>query len=202
MAITFPIKMPNVTLQGRSLYLLAATGVLGVLLVAVRFLYLPVVAQIRERRVALEELRVKMADVQQVTEELPNQEAAVRKAQERYRLLHDRLGNDQSVARILEGLDGLAKSKKLQLVATQSSAEETDERLVTLGPEIVLREIPLTVQLTGRYRQVAEFLGELEEAPFVASVRRLSMAKLAGEGARLQADLILAVYLADRMPAP
>jgi Tfp pilus assembly protein PilO len=202
MGATLPLNMPTIKIEAPYRYVLAATGGLCVVLVLVRFLYLPVVAQIRERRVALQELQVKMADVQRVTEELPNQEAAVRKAQERYRLFHDRLGKGQSVARVLEELDALAKEKRLQLITTQSSVEEGSERLVTLGPDIVLREIPLTMQLTGRYRQVAEFLGELDEAPFMATVQRLSLTKPDREESRLKADTTLTVYLADRMPTP
>jgi Tfp pilus assembly protein PilO len=202
MAMKLPIALSGVKVQGRPLYLLAATGLLAVALVTARFLYLPAVNQIRQRQVALEELRVKMANVQHVQEELPRQEAAVRQATQRYRALQARLGEGQSVARILEELDGLAKSKRLQFLAKQSSAEDGQERRLTLGPEIALRETPLTVQLTGRYRQVAEFLGQLRQAPFVASVQQLSLTKIAGEGSRLQADLSLAVYLAERMPKP
>ena len=196
------IALPKVKLQAPYLYLLAATAGLSVLLMAGRLVYLPVIATIRDRHVALTELRVKMADVHRITEELPRQKLAVRKITERYAVLQRRLGQGQSVARILEQLNGVAKSKRVQLIATQSSAEQVTERNVNIGSEITLREIPLAVQVTGRYRQVAEFLGALDEAPFVASVRRLSLTRPERENPQLHADLLVAVYIANRMPNP
>lgn len=196
------MKPSNVKLTMPYVYLLGGTGSLCVLLLLLRFCYLPVIFRIGERRAALQELRVKMVDVQRVRVDLPKQEAALRRAEERYRTLEKRLGHGQSVARILEELNELAKHKRVQLVATQSSIDEREGRLVTLGPDMILREVPLTVQLTGRYRQMAEFLGALDDAPFIASVQRLHMTKAQRDGYTLQADLALAVYLAERMPSP
>lgn len=195
-------KPSTVTLTMPYVYLLGGTGALCVLLLLLRLGYLPVISRIGERRAALQELRVKMVDVQRVRVDLPKQEAALRRAEERYRTLEKRLGHGQSVARILEELNELAKHKRVQLVATQSSLDEREGDLVTLGPDMILREVPLTVQLTGRYRQMAEFLGALNGAPFIASVQRLHMTKAQRDGYALQADLALAVYLAERMPSP
>jgi len=194
------MKRSNVKLTMPYVYLLGGTGSLCVLLLLLRVCYLPVIFRIGERRATLQELQVKMVDVQRVSVDLPKQEAALRRAEERYRILERRLGSGQSVARILEELNGLAKDQRVQLVATQSSTDEREGQLVTLGPDLVLREALLTVQLTGRYRQVAEFLGALDTAPFIASVQRVRMIKGQSDGYQLQADLALAVYLAERMP--
>ena len=202
MASPLSLKLPRITVGPRTRYLLITTAALSLMLVSVRFLYLPVIARIRHQHAAFQDLQVKMADVERVKEELPKQEIALHALQGRYQLLYTRFGNHQSIARILEGLDSLAKTKRLQLVAKQSVADQSTEQLIHLGPEIALHEIPLSIQLIGRYRQIAEFLGELDTAPFVASVKHLSLIKPGGENTRLQADLVLAVYVAEQMPTP
>ena len=75
-------------------------------------------------------------------------------------------------------------------------------RLIPLGPEKTLREVPLKLTLRGRYGQIGEFLGEMAVVPFVASVRSLTIKKLEPAAGKLQADLALAVYLDHKATAP
>ena len=162
---------------------------------AVRVLYLPVFARIGERRATLTDLQVKVADAREFGATLPAEEAALRATSARNDTLERRLGEGQSVARILEALSEQAGDHRLQLVAVQPRAEEREERAVKLGSDLTLRAVPLALTLTGRYQQVGEFLGELGRAPFVASVEALSMTKPDAGSPKLQADLELAVYL-------
>lgn len=178
-------------------WLVGAAGIgLGALLVC-RVLYLPLVATIGDRYARLRELRVKLADARVLTKQQPSQEQALARMTARYKIVERQVGEGQSVARILETLSQQAKHHRLELVAVQPPAEEDGPRRLGLGPEMALRETPLTVQLTGRYRHVGEFLGELFHAPFLSSVRQLSMTKPHAERPALQADLALLVYLAE-----
>ena len=186
----------------RQRWLLA--GIIGVLLLGglSRFVYLPLMAAIREQRVMLRDLRVKIADAQELAEGVPIQEAALQQAQERYRGLERRIDTGQSIARILETLRRQAKDHALELVAVQPRAGANGQPTITIQPDLILRETPLTLQLTGRYRQVGEFLGELLNAPFLASVRTLTVTKPDAQHPRLRADLVLALYLSERLPSP
>ena len=182
----------------RQRWLLA--GTIGVLFLAglSRFVYLPFVATIGEQRAMLQDLRVKLADAQGLVERVPIQEAALQQDQERSRTLERRIDNGQSIARILETLRQQAKDHELELVAVQPRAEAYEHPALTIQPDLILRETPLTLQLTGRYRQVGEFLGELATAPFLASVRTVTVTKPDAQSPKLRADLVLAVYLPER----
>ncbi len=187
------MTLPRVSLEGRQGWLLGVAGAAIGVAVCIRFLYLPVIAGIGERRATLTELRVKLADAQTVAAQLPSQEQVLQETQERFRVLERRLGDGQTVSTILESLSALAKEHHIEVVAVQP--EETVAHEVPLSPTVTLREVPLTLQLTGRYRNVGEFLGMLPSAPFVASVRALKISKLPPAGATLRAELALAVYL-------
>ena len=181
---------------------LAAALALVVLLGAVRYLYLPVIARIGEQRAQLQDLTVKVADAQVLAEALPKHEAALRESQSRYHTLEIRVGGEQSVARILDGLGKWAKDHRLEVVAVQPRANDAEPFLVSTGPGLLLRAAPLSLKLRGRYRQLGEFLGKLPDAPFLGTVRRLTVRQPQSDSAQLEADLVLAVYLQERTPAP
>ena len=195
------MKPPVVQLGFREQLMLGATAAAATLLLAVRFLYLPVIGRIGEQRAMIRDLVVKTADAQALAAQRPTTEAALRDAQQRYRTLEDQVGSGQSVGKILELLGAQAKAHRLELTVVQQAPDELQARVVTLGPELTLREVPLTLQVSGRYRQIGEFLGGLQEAPFLSSVRTLTMAKAQAESPTLRAELVLAVYLAERSSA-
>jgi Tfp pilus assembly protein PilO len=172
------------------------------LIVLFRFVYRPMVGKMDEQRAMLQNLQVKIADAKGLAERLPIQEAALQQARERYHTLKSRFDNGQSVAHILETLKLQAQNHELTLVAVQPRADETEHRLFTLEPGTTLREMPLTLQLTGGYRQLGEFLGELLNPPLMAFVRNLTVTKPEAESPPLRADLVLAVYLAERPSSP
>ena len=175
---------------------LASAGALLLL----RVVYLPLLAGIGHRYARLQEVRVKIADVRVLKEQQPTQQKALAQMKARQQTLQHQVGEGQSVARILETLSQQAKRHRLELVAVQPPAEEEAPRRVSVGPDMTLRELPLSVQLIGRYRQVGEFLGELYHAPFLSSVRQVMIAKPQADRAIIQADLALVVYLADAGP--
>lgn len=179
-------------------WLLGGLGGLVALLVLIRVLYLPVTARISERQAVLHELRVKVADAKAMVDQRPRQEAAQREAQARFRALEARTGERQSVAGVLELIAASAKQHRLQLVAVKPRTDVHDRRVVPLGEEVSLQEVPLSLQVVGRYRQIGEFLGALEGSPFIASVRKVTMVRQQAGSAQLQADLELGIYLMER----
>jgi Tfp pilus assembly protein PilO len=188
-------------LEPRHKLLLGGAAALVVMVWLVRFLYLPVLAAIGERRAILQDLQVKLADAAVLTERLPQQEADLRGARARYAELEERVGSGQSLGRVLESLGQEAKRHRLELLSVKPKEEATARR-TSIGPDLVLREHPLTLRLDGRYQQFGEFLGGLSTAPFLASVRALSLAKTQPESTQLRADLVLAVHLAEESAAP
>ena len=185
----------RVSLTAQQRLIAAVAGACAAALLAVRFLYIPLWGRLGEQHASLMALRVKIADARALMERLPAEEAALADATTRYQLLERRIGGEQSMARILEALGRQAKAHHLELATVQSRTEAHDERTVTLGQGMTLREVPLTLQLTGRYRQLGEFFSELPTAPYVAAIKRLRVTRPDAETPRLQADLTLAVYL-------
>ncbi len=179
----------------QKLALAIAGGLTGVMLV-VRFLYIPLWGQLTQRQAALKSLHVKVADAHLFMERLPLEEAGLKDVQTRRQALEHRIGHGQSLARILEQLGQQAKARHLELVSIQPRTGEREDHTVTLGPELALREVPLTLQVTGRYRQIGEFLGELPKSSYVAAVKTLHMIRPIPESPKLKADIVLAVYLA------
>ena len=179
-----------------------AVGVVAVLVAVaglIRFVYAPVFARIMQQRAMIQELRLKTTEARTLAAERSAQEAEFQRVQERYRVLERQIGKGQSIARILEALSDDAKRRRLEFVAVQPRREEGQKpRVLNLGPQTLWREVPLSLQLTGRYRQIAEFLGGLSEAPFFGVLRTVTITKAQSEGLSLKADVELAVYLEER----
>ena len=179
----------------RQQLVLGAAGTVLALVLQVRFLLMPGVARLRESRGALQELQAAIASTGALVSRLPKEQAALQDVQGRSRALASRVGERQSVARILETLSRQAKAGQLELVTMQPRAGEGGKRLLSFGPELTLSEAPLTLQVTGRYQALGEFLGRLSDAPFLSSVRTLTVTKPDAARPELRADLVLVVYL-------
>ena len=192
------VKLPAVKLAPRYQLLVGITGGLVLAVWAIRFLYLPLLGRIAEHRVRLRDLAVKIEDARVLTAQLPQQQAALQQAGATFQSAYGRVGDGQSVARILESLSLQAKGYQLGLTAAQPRTADDQSVPIIMGPELALREVPLTLQLKGRYQQMGEFLGWISDGPFVASVRRVSIRKPQADSVQLEADLVIAAYLAER----
>ena len=175
---------------------LSITGLLMVLVLLVRWVYLPVIGQIRERRVAVQDLRVKIADAKELLPKLPAQEAAFQQAKQRFETLQIRLGNAQALANILDTLRTQAERLHLEFSATQLPYEEEAQGVIRLGAGLALREVPVTLTLIGRYRNLGELLGSLAEAPVVGAIDTLSVGSKPEFQPRLEANVSLKMWLA------
>ena len=157
----------------------------------------PLLSRIRRQRALWRERQVQAADAELVLAQGAKQDAAFEQVQQAYQALARRLARSPSLAAVLEQLGRRATEQGLELTATQPKGS-VEPRLIALGLGIRLREVPLTLQLTGRYRDIGEFLAVLPREPFLASVHRLAITKQEAEGVPVQADLALLVYLPDR----
>lgn len=192
---------PSAPLTRRQKLLAGGVGAALLVLGAVRVIYLPVLARIGERRAALQELTVKIAEGTILIESATAHEAALQELQARSRALEGRLSDEQSLATVLETIAGQANAYRLELVAVQPRTDVHGQQPLALGPDLRVRAIPLSLQVTGRYRQVGEFLAALHEAPFLVSVRKVTMTRQQEGSAALQGDVELAVYLMDLSPS-
>ena len=168
----------------------------------VRFVYQPMLGTLHEQRTIVRDLQVKIADARGLADRMPMQEALLQQERERYRTLVGRIDKSQSVARVIEVLRTQAKDRQVQLSAVQPHAEPDALRAFAFGSETTLRETLLTLQVSGRYRRIAEFLGALLDQPFLVHVRAVRLATSAAKGKDLHAELSLAVYLPERSGSP
>ena len=161
----------------------------------------PLLGTLRQQRAGLQELRVKIADTRGLASRLPLEEVALRQEEERYRALEGRIDKKQSMARVIEMLRTQAKDYQLQLSAVQPPAKADALRTFAFGSETTLRETLLTLQMSGRYQHIGQFLRALLDQPFLIYVRDVTLTKAAVKEQGLQAELSLAVYLPERSGA-
>ncbi len=188
----------SIPLTSRDRLLLGMTGAAALLMLLVRWVYLPVVGCLRDRAAAIRELRVKLADAQDVLPRLPAQDAAFQETSARFGAFQARVGTDEALARILDALRREAEHWHLEFRANQLSTEDVAERAVRLGSTLVLRPVPVTLNLVGRYRSLGEFLGSLEHLPAMVTIETLSVSHKPELHPRLEATVQLAVYLVGR----
>jgi len=165
---------------------------------ALSFVLLPVGARMGERRAFLRQLRAKIADARTLAGRLPQEQAALAESQQRHRsFVERRIDRGQSLARVLETLSAQAQDRRLELVSMQpeTNADGGASTSIDIGPDMSLQQTLLTLELTGRYRSIGEFLGWLKQAPFVASVHELTLNKPETKSFRVHAEVVLAVYL-------
>ena len=188
----------SLSLTPRHRVVLGLAGAAALLALLVRWVYLPVVGRIRDRAAAIRELQVKLADVKDILPRLPAQDAAFQEASARFSAFQARLGTDEALARMLDTLRREAEHWHMEFRASQLSHEDVAKRAISLGPTLVLRPVPVTLNLVGRYRSLGEFLGSLERLPAVVTIETLSVSHTPELHPRLEATVQLAVYLVGR----
>lgn len=174
--------------------LLAGLVVAGV----VWCLYAPLLVRIGAARATSQDLRVKIGDMAYLEQDGQSAEDV----DARYRALARRVGQDQSLAGVLASLSQLARDHRLELVSVQPLPDEAQQPVVSMGPLLALRPVPVHLQVVGRYRQFGEFLSGVGASPFLSSVRRLELANVSAGGAQLRAELELLVYIAEQRELP
>ncbi|MDP3768370.1 MAG: type 4a pilus biogenesis protein PilO [Dehalococcoidia bacterium] len=144
----------------------------------------------------LSALQAQIAEAQRATAEQPDRARRLEEAKQRLTPLTRRVGQGQSMARVLETLNARAQAHRLQIVAVQPRAAAASAARAAAG-SLTLREAPLELQVSGRYRQIGEFLGSLAEAPFLAAVRTVTLSS-PQESPLLEGRISLVVYLEEQ----
>jgi Tfp pilus assembly protein PilO len=171
---------------------------LGVTLsVVAGLLYAPLMTRIGQRNAALRKLAMQIAEAEALMGGLEEQERALQQARTLYRHVEERAGQGPTLARILEHLSAQARDHQLELTSVQPQSEAGEARAFSVGASLTLRDVPVRLTLTGRYRHIGEFLEGLNQAPFFSSIHTLTMAKSGHDVAPLQIELLLSVYLAQ-----
>ena len=119
-------------LMRKNVLLPIAAGAVAVVLL-IRLVYLPLGALIAARRAALQDLMVRIADTHVLAGQIPQQENALQDAEKRFQALKSRIGQGQSVARILDVLSQQAKDRRIELVAVQGRRDNDQARVLTWG---------------------------------------------------------------------
>lgn len=157
--------------------------------------YPPLLRGLAHRQQRLAELTASIAEARQAADQQMDQLRQLERAAHQFALLMRRVGGGQSMARVLDALTQQAQTHQLQIVAVQPRAAGTADNRLRLG-RTTLRAVPLELQVSGRYRQIGEFLGGLAEAPFLAEVRELRVSSAEHEQV-LTGRVDLVVYLAE-----
>lgn len=143
-------------------------------------------------------VRAQIADAALLAARLPAEQEGLKDAEARSLALKRRLGSGASVAHVLETLRKHAKAMQVELAVVQPNANDEPDALWRAGEDLAFRGVPLSLQLTGRYRQIGEFLGALNETSFLSSVRSYSLVPVGASDPRLRAEVSLLVYLTER----
>jgi Tfp pilus assembly protein PilO len=175
------------------LSLLALVG----LMLLVRVAYAPWARAIEQRRARLAELRAQVAAAESMIARLPQEQAGLEEARRRAQALERRVSAQLSLPRVLDALSAQAQEQQVELVVIQPRDTESGETVVSLGPDLRLRPRTLTLQLGGTYQHIGEFLGRLATAPFLASVRSVTLSRSQQPGTSLTAEVALRVHLPE-----
>jgi len=170
-------------------------GCIGLVAMTV-FVYVPLIEEIGQQKEMLQEITVKIANAKILNERLPKAEEKLQQAQERYRHIQRLIGKKASMARVLETLNVSAQEHHLELVAIQPRTNG-EQPVIQFGSNLIARQIPIHLQLTGRFRSIAEFLGTLPDAPFLAFLNELTMRKTQGGGNEIESEMSLIVLLGE-----
>ncbi len=164
------------------------------------FIARPMVLRIQHQRAVLAELRAQHAMAQALVDEQDRYDTALQERQAQYQTLQQRWRTVTSMAGVIETLTALAKSAHVELLAAESHRGTAPPAVIQVGPDLVVREVPLTLEVSGRYRQLGDFLGRLHGAPCVTSLRGMGLARQSSGPARVKMQLLVLVYLAEPSP--
>lgn len=159
---------------------------------AAALVYPPLWRSIANSHRRLAELQGHITEAQRFTAEEPSRVRRLEQAKQQLAPLARRISQGQSMARVLETLNARAQAHQLQVVAVQPRAAAAH----TTAGSLALRDVPLELQVSGRYRQIGEFLGALAETPFLAEVRALTLAS-PGDAPALEARIAMVVYVEE-----
>ena len=173
----------------------AGAAALGLALV-IGGVILPARALVHSRRAALMEIRRGIADGEAAGRQAQVESQRQRALEAQYQALRQRAGEGRSVAHVLDLISAQAQAHHLEIVTSQPAPDAREAGLVVIGPDLALKSLPFTLRLDGSYQALGEFLGELLDAPYLASVRRMTVTAPDNSRRAVHAVVELVVFVA------
>jgi len=171
-----------------------AVGLALLLGASVRFVEVPLGHRIARKWSRLHAVRAQSTAARELERRLAEQQARLQETQAALAAIKLHVGNVQGMAKALETLRQHAVRHHVDLTVTQQPAEQ-EAGVLTLAPDLVLHDVPLTLHLEGRYRDIGAFLGALTSLPFVSTVREWQIQHSTTHPTRLEGTVHLALYL-------
>ena len=158
-----------------------------------QFLLEPHAGKVQKFRAELEELNKQTTSIGPKMVELNSLNANLTKKKQRVAELEQVFSYKAEPAEIINQVSRQAKNEGLQI---QTIRPGRDIALRTKGGSIgEFRRLALDMGMRGRYEQLGEFLGELQQQPFYVRVDQLKVAKGADQPQLLEIRLSLEIVV-------
>ncbi len=175
-------------------------GVAFVALIAVAYFivfYGDVSGAIRTERSKEAELHAKLADARNLEFAYHQDLAELNERQQRQRELNKVLPENASYPAFLSAIQGVANVSGVNLVAWSPMEE---------SPQQFYAKVPMRLQLTGRFHQIAKFFAGVGQLDRIINVEDIKITdpKLEGEELMVKIECLATAFraLADKPPAP
>ncbi|MFY9399463.1 MAG: type 4a pilus biogenesis protein PilO [Desulfomonilia bacterium] len=153
--------------QKPAIKILALVVILGAILgVYWQFFYSPVMAEIRAIEPELNQLKQELAAKREIVKEKDRYEAELEETREKLHLALKQLPNKSEIPTLLENISALGNASGLQFKLFKPKPEV---------PKNFYAEIPVDIQIEGRYRDVVTFFDSVSKMPRIVNITNINM---------------------------
>jgi type IV pilus assembly protein PilO len=153
--------------QKPAIKILALVLILGAILgVYWQFFYRPVVAEIDAIEPELNKLKAELSAKRDIVKEKPRYEAELEETRAKLHLALKQLPNKSEIPTLLENISALGNASGLQFKLFKPKAEV---------PKNFYAEIPVDIQIEGRYRDIVTFFESVSKMPRIVNITNINM---------------------------
>ncbi|HNR50478.1 MAG: Pilus assembly protein, PilO [Deltaproteobacteria bacterium ADurb.BinA179] len=153
--------------QKPAIKILALVLILGAILgVYWQFFYRPVVAEIRVIEPELNKLKAELSAKRDIVKEKPRYEAELEETRAKLHLALKQLPNKSEIPTLLENISALGNASGLQFKLFKPRGEV---------PKNFYAEIPVDIQIEGRYRDIITFFESVSKMPRIVNITNINM---------------------------
>jgi len=153
--------------QKPAIKILALVLILGAILgVYWQFFYRPVVAEIRVIEPELNKLKAELSAKRDIVKEKPRYEAELEETRAKLHLALKQLPNKSEIPTLLENIWALGNASGLQFKLFKPRGEV---------PKNFYAEIPVDIQIEGRYRDIITFFESVSKMPRIVNITNINM---------------------------
>ena len=153
--------------QKPAIKILALVLILGAILgVYWQFFYRPVVAEIRVIEPELNKLKAELSAKRDIVKEKPRYEAELEETRAKLHLALKQLPNKSEIPTLLENILALGNASGLQFKLFKPRGEV---------PKNFYAEIPVDIQIEGRYRDIITFFESVSKMPRIVNITNINM---------------------------